>query len=129
MLLFVLASCSKTTINAQMYEINDFKCEVEINDYFYEILNNYDDYCENVNYNNIHDYSKDYFLNSSLVIIYIRDSTNANKYALKEIVKNINKLEISVERTSQGISQVFSTVSYCVEIECKNVKKVEIIKV
>ena len=74
----------------------------------------------------MNNYSKDYFSNSSLVIIFIKDSTNANKYALKDSFEFNNVLKVSLERVSQGLSQVFSIVSYCIEIESKNIKRVEI---
>ena len=128
MFLLTLVSCKSITINTSMYEINDFKCEEVIDNYYYDILDTYDDYENNLNYENINKYSKEYFNNSSLIIIYVRDSTNNNKYSLKKSIKYNDKLEIILERVSQGLSQVFSTVSYCVEIDSKNITTVEIIK-
>ncbi len=128
-LLVVLVGCSRTSLNANMYEIKDYKCEEEFDDYYYEILNTYEDYQKNKNYERMNSYSKDYFSNSSLVIIFIKDSTNANKYALKDSFEFNNVLKVSLERVSQGLSQVFSTVSYCIEIESKNIKSVEINKI
>ncbi len=89
----------------------------------------YTDYKKNINYANILDYSEDYFLKNTLIILYIEDSTYNNKYTLKECVKNNTMVEISLERISQGLSQVFSTVSYCIEIDSKNINNVKIMKI
>ena len=127
--LFLLVGCTKNGINAHMYEIPDFVCEEKIDDYYYEIIDTYDDYQKNLNYNKIEKYNKNYFSNNSLIIIYIRDSTTRNKYSLNEVVRENEKLKIVVERVYRGIGQCFTIVSYCVEVNIKNIQEVEIDKI
>ena len=126
LLLLTLVGCSKVEVNADMYEIKDGVYEQEVKDYEYEILSTYEDYQKNQNYDSLHTYEKDYFNNHAILILYIRDSTTGNRYGLKEVSKTNSKLTIFIEYIEYGMDQAFSTTVYCVEVEAKGIKKVEV---
>ena len=42
--LLFLVSCSKTTINAKMYQLKDWEYSEKVDDYKYEIFDTYSDY-------------------------------------------------------------------------------------
>lgn len=126
LLLALLVGCSKVEVNANMYEIKDWVYEQEVKDYKYEILNNYEDYQNNKNHDSLHNYEEEYFNNHVILILYIRDSTSGNRFGLKEVSKTNSNLTIYVEYIEYGMDQAFSTTVYCVEVESKGIKKVEV---
>ena len=129
LLLLFLVSCSKTTINAKMYQLKDWEYGEKVDDYKYEILDTYSDYETSKNMPNLKAYEEDYFKNSSLIIIYLRDSTYGNSYELKEACKINDELKIRMERVFEGLGQSFSTTAYCIEVESKNISMVEVNRV
>ena len=124
--LLFLVSCSKTTINAKMYQLKDWEYSEKVDDYKYEIFDTYSDYETSKNMPNLKAYEEDYFKNSSLIIIYLRDSTYGNSYELKEACKINDELKIRMERVFEGLGQSFSTTAYCIEVESKNIRTVEV---
>ncbi|MDE6656083.1 MAG: hypothetical protein K2J85_03740, partial [Anaeroplasmataceae bacterium] len=72
------------------------------------------------------DYEENFFENHSLIILYLNDSTTGNRYRLKEASKVNSKLTIYIEYIEYGLDQAFSTTVYCVEVESKGIKEVEV---
>ena len=128
LLLLFLVSCSKTTINAKMYQLKDWEYTEKFDDYKYEILDTYNDYESNQNKSNMNEYDKVFFDNNSLIIIYLKEPSY-NKYELKEASKINSSLTITVERVLEGLTLGMMTLSYCIEVESKNISMVEVNRV
>lgn len=128
LLLLFLVSCSKITINAKMYQLENFKYSKKIDDYEYEILDTYNDYESNLNKSNMNEYDKVFFDSSSLIIIYLKEPSS-NKYELKEASIINNNLKITVNKVLDGLTLGMTTVSYCIEVESKNISMVEVNRV
>ncbi len=119
--LLVLVGC-KVEVNANMYFLGSDLSPAGDDDF--EILDSYSKYVSNGKL--LKDYEEDFFENHSLIILYLNDSTSGNEYALKEASKVNSKLIIKVEIIKFGLSPAFSTTVYCVEVEAKGIKKVEV---
>ena len=122
LLLLALVGCSKTEVNANMYFLGSDLSPAGDDDF--EILDTYSKYVSNGKL--LKDYEEDFFENHSLIILYLNDSTSGNEYTLKETSKVNSKLIIKVEIIKYGLSPAFSIVAYCVEVEAKGIKKVEV---
>ncbi len=122
--LFILAlvGCSKTEVHADMYFLGS-NLSPDVDDDF-EILDTYSKYVNNEK--SLKDYEESFFENHSLIILYLNDSTTGNKYGLREVSKTNSKLTIFIEYIEYGVGQAFSTTVYCVEVEAKGIKKVEV---
>lgn len=121
-LLLALVGCSKVEVNANMYFLGSNLSPVGDDDF--EILDSYSKYVGSGK--SLKDYEESFFEKHSLIILYLSDSTTGNRYGLKETSKINNKLTIYVECIEYGIMPAFSTTAYCVEVESKGIKKVEV---
>ncbi len=122
--LFILAlvGCSKVEVNADMYFLSS-NLSPDVDDDF-EILDTYSKYVNNGK--SLKNYEESFFENHSLIILYLNDSTTGNKYGLREVSKTNSKLAIYVECIEYGVMPAFSITAYCVEVEAKGIKKVEV---
>ncbi len=120
-LLLILVGC-KVEVNANMYFLGSDLSTAGDNNF--EILDTYSKYVNNGKL--LKDYEEDFFENHSLIILYLNDSTTGNRYGLKEVSKTNSKLTIYVECIEYGLMPAFSTAVYCVEVEAKGIKKVEV---
>ncbi len=122
LLLLALVGCSKVEVNADMYFLGSDLSPTGDDDF--EILDSYSKYIGNGKL--LKDYEEKFFESNTLILIYLNDSTTGNRYGLREASKTNNKLTIYVECIEYGIMPAFSTTAYCVEVEAKGIKKVEV---
>ncbi len=126
--LFILAlvGCSKVEVNADMYKIKDWVYEQEVKDYKYEILNTYEDYQRNQNYDSLHNYEKDYFESNTLILIYLYEHSSGFKWTIKNSYKSGNTISLEIWDESFEVQPMITSSAYCVEVEAKGIKKVEV---
>lgn len=122
LLLLALVGCNKVEVNADMYFLGSDLSPAGDDDF--EILDSYSQYTSNGKL--LKDYEEKFFESNTLILIYLTDSTTGNRYGLKEVSKSNSKLTIYVEYIQEGLSQAFSITAYCIEVEAKGIKEVEI---
>ncbi len=126
LLLFPLVGCKKLEVNANMYEIKDWIYEEEVKDYKYEILNTYDEYQKNQNQYCLHHYEEDYFESNTLILLYLYEHSSGFKWTIKNSYKSGNTIFLEIYDSSFEVQPMITMSSYCVEVESKGIKKVEV---
>ena len=126
LLLLALVGCSKTEVNADMYKIKDWVYEQGVKDYKYEILNTYDDYQKNQNHDCLHNYEKDYFESNTIVLIYLYEHSSGFKWKITNSYKSGNTISLEICDESHMVQPMITSSAYCVEVEAKGIKKVEV---
>ncbi|MDE6414889.1 MAG: hypothetical protein K2K48_05700 [Anaeroplasmataceae bacterium] len=126
LLLLVLVGCSKAEVNADMYKIKDWVYKQEVKDYKYEILNTYEDYQKNQNHDCLHSYEKDYFESNTLILVYLYEHSSGFKWTIKNSYKSGNTISLEICDESFEVQPMITSSAYCVEVEAKGIKKVEV---
>lgn len=124
LLVLFLSSCS-TNISANMYFVESFLSNSDESD-TYIIIESYDSYSEFVGEINIKEYSREYFNDSSLIILELVSSNHGNNYKLTSIKKTNKTLNIKITEEKDGLGMAFSKNVYCIEIETKNINKINL---
>lgn len=126
LLLIALVGCKKNEVNASMYEIKDLVYEEEVKDYSYEILNTYEDYQQNQNHKYLHHYEEDFFESNTLIILCLYEYNSGYKWKITNCYKRGNQLSLELFNEAFEVQPAFSASAYCVEVEVKGIKKVEV---